>query len=239
MEKKLGRAPLPVLAAVCAAVGFFLRRAQLAGGGAAALIGFSAVATALFLGLSTVFEKEPEFARVFGRELPDLTGSGLGAALLLIGCVLGATAESGIARWIYVLGAAGALGLLRAATLRYAGKCPTAALHVPSVVFYIAKLFYDYRHWMVDPAITDYCFMLLAMICFMLAGYHAGAFCFDRGSRRTLLFFSMGGVYYGGLSLAGADGAQLLIYGGTVLLLLAVLWQVSALKEPPEAAPEI
>ena len=68
------------------------------------------------------------------------------------------------------------------------GKKPSAAFSVFVVLFYVAKLFRDFRHWEINPAILDYCFSLFAMIAFMLASYHAGAFSFDRGARRRLAY---------------------------------------------------
>mgnify|MGYP000323191716 CR=1 FL=1 len=68
-------------------------------------------------------------------------------------------------------------------------------------------------------------FLLLAMLCFMQAAYHTAAFCFDRGDRRALVFFSAAGVYFGAVSLPGASAQEALIYGGTILWLLAALWQ--------------
>ena len=168
---------------------------------------------------------EREFAQVFGKNIADAAGSGVGALLLLLGCALSAWKGTGAGRYIGILGAAAGLMLVRAAALRYGGAKPSAALHVPAILFYVAKLFYDYRRWMVDPTILDYCFLLLAMLCFMQAAYHTAAFCFDRGDRRALVFFSAAGVYFGAVSLPGASAQEALIYGGTILWLLAALWQ--------------
>ena len=95
-----------------------------------------------------------------------------------------------------------------------------------AVLFYVAKLFRDFRHWEINPAIMDYCFSLFAMIAFMLASYHAGAFSFERGARRRLAFYSLLGVLFGAISLAGAQLPELLIYAGSVFWMLACAQQM-------------
>ena len=103
---------------------------------------------------------------------------------------------------------------------------PSAAFSVFVVLFYVAKLFRDFRHWEINPAILDYCFSLFAMIAFMLASYHAGAFSFERGARRRLAFYSLLGVLFGAISLAGAQLPELLIYAGSVFWMLACAQQM-------------
>ena len=121
-------------------------------------------------------------------------------------------------------------GLGAAAVLRQKGQKPSAAFYVFAVLFYVAKLFRDFRHWEINPAIGDYCFSLFAMISFMLASYHAGAFSFDRGARRRLAFFSLTGVLFGAISLAGAGLSELLIYAGSLFWMLACAQQM--MKKP-------
>ena len=117
-----------------------------------------------------------------------------------------------------------------AAVLRQKGQKPSAAFYVFAVLFYVAKLFRDFRHWEINPAIGDYCFSLFAMISFMLASYYAGAFSFDRGARRRLSFFSLTGVLFGAISLAGAGLSELLIYAGSLFWMLACAQQM--MKKP-------
>lgn len=88
------------------------------------------------------------------------------------------------------------------------------------------QLFRDFRHWEINPAILDYCFSLFAMIAFMLASYHAGAFSFERGARRRLAFYLLLGVLFGAISLAGAQLPELLIYAGSVFWMLACAQQM-------------
>ena len=135
----------------------------------------------------------------------------LGALGLLAGCALGF--RGSIAQMLVsLLGLLAGLSLGAGAVMRWKGKKPSAAFSVFVVLFYVAKLFRDFRHWEINPALLDYCFSLFAMIAFMLASYHAGAFSFDRGARRRLAFYSLLGVLFGAVSLAGAQLPELLIY---------------------------
>ena len=116
-------------------------------------------------------------------------------------------------------------------------KNPPARCFVPVVLFYALRLFRDFRQWMVDPAILDYCFLLFALISFMLAAYHMGAFSFDRGDSRALTFFALSGVYFcaastGFISLK-ADG---FVFGGSALWLLACLLQMTGYRQAQKPA---
>ena len=123
MEKKLGGLPMIVFTAACALAGFLLRTAQ-RGGSPAALIAVSAAAALALLAASFFFEKEREFAQVFGKNIADAAVSGVGALLLLLGCALSAWKNTGAGRYIGILGVVAALGLVRAAALRYGGAKP-------------------------------------------------------------------------------------------------------------------
>ena len=130
-----------------------------------------------------------------------------------------------VPKWIAALALAARI-LGAGAVMRWKGKKPSAAFSVFVVLFYVAKLFRDFRHWEINPALLDYCFSLFAMIAFMLASYHAGAFSFDRGARRRLAFYSLLGVLFGAVSLAGAQLPELLIYAGSVFWMLACAQQM-------------
>ena len=87
-------------------------------------------------------------------------------------------------------------------------------LYVPAILYYVCTLFFDFRRWMHDPAILDYCFCLFALICFMIATYHAASFSFDHGARRRLCFYSLCGVFFGASAMAGQELSSMLIYAG-------------------------
>jgi len=70
----------------------------------------------------------------------------------------------------------------------------------------------------------DYCYDLLALICTMCALFHLGGFCFDQGRRRSAVFFTMGGVFFNVVAMAGAPAAEALSYLAATLWLLVNLW---------------
>ena len=146
-------------------------------------------------------------------------------AVMLLGGFLMLVQSAGFARILGMLGVLAGACLAGAAILRARGRMPNVWLYVVVVLFYVAKLFYDFRHWTVDPAVLDYCFWLFAAIGFMLATFHAAQFCFDLGKRRVLAFFALMGIYFGAVSLADLRGGEALICGGSTLWTLACAWQ--------------
>ena len=225
MRKKNGLAGVMYTAILSAIAGYFFRTAQLAGGSAVPLTAFSILMVLIFLLAAVTLEKEATFAGVFRPSGQELAFSLLGALGLIAGCVL-SFSGSIFQMLVSLLGILGGAGLGAAAVLRFQGKKPSVAFYIFAVLFYVAKLFRDFRHWMRDPSILDYCFSLLALISFMLASYHAGAFSFDRGARRRLAFFSLTGILFGAVSLAGVALPAMLIYAGSIFWMLACAQQM-------------
>lgn len=230
MKNKPGSLPVTAAALACALLGLILRSAA-----AGALIAVSICVTLAAAAYALLAQKERDYACIFEKSIVDTAASCLGALLIGVGCAVDALNAADAGRYIAVLGGLSSLALIRAASLRWAGQKPGAGWYAPMIVYYLAKLFYDYRKWMVDPAILDYCFMLFAMLLFLLASYYAAVFSFDRGGRRMLLFSAAAGIYFGAVSLPGADLAHALVFAGSALCLLAYLWQAAAVKVP---APE-
>lgn len=239
MENKLSSLPLTLLTAVLAALGGVLRALERSGSGVTALIVCSAAVAVLALVLSRSMPRERDHARIFGgKNAVELALSLVGAALMLAGCFASAAAGGGAERYIAILGAVSMLALVRAAALRWQGRKPSAGWFLPTLAYFFAKLFCDYRQWMLDPQIADYCWLLFALLCFLSALYCAAAFSYDRGSRRALVFFSMTGVYFGAVSAVGAGLSQALVYAGGAVYLLGTLWQAATVKEPAAPAPD-
>lgn len=230
MKKNLGGALMSAIALFTAILGFLLRRAELNGGSAVGLIVVSVLVLGGAIALSLTLKRRKKYEDVFSPCMADLLLSALGSILLLAGCAVMAIGGSGLERIIGVLGMVSSLALMRALMLR-CGKKPVHVLYyVPLVLFYVLRLFYDFRRWSVDPIILDYCFSMLALICFMLASYYVGTYCFDRGSRRLMVVFSMLGVYFGGIALASGGWQTVLTYLGSMLLMLCNVWQGSKPK---------
>ena len=75
----------------------------------------------------------------------------------------------------------GALGVLASACFvitgvgRFRGRIAPLAIHLFPCLYLICKLIIDFKRWSIDPALLDYCFSLLAMICVMCATYPSTA----------------------------------------------------------------
>ena len=225
MKQRRGARYFLIFIVVCAAAGFFLRRAERAGAGAGWLIGVSALAALASLAVSLTLSPCKEFSALFAPSKPDGEVSACAGAVMLLGGFLMLVQRAGFARTLRMLGVLAGACLAGAALLRSRGRMPSVWLYVVVVLFYVVKLFYDFRHWTVDPAVLDYCFWLFASIGFMLTTFHAAQFCFDLGKRRALAFFALMGIYFGAVSLADLRGGEGLVCGGGTLWTLACAWQ--------------
>ena len=214
-----------ILIAAFAAAGFFLRRAERAGADAGWLIGVSVAAALACLAVSVTRKPCGKFAAMFQPSKIDGAAGVAGSVLLAVGGFLMLVQSAGFARLIGGVAILAGACLALASLTRARGNMPKVGLYVAVVLFYVVKLFYDFRHWTVDPAVLDYCFWLFAAICFMLATFHAAQFCFDLGKRRVLTFFALMGIYFGAVSLADLQGGEALLCAGGTLWMLACAWQ--------------
>ena len=214
-----------ILIAAFAAAGFFLRRAERAGADAGWLIGVSVAAALACLAVSVTRKPCGKFAAMFQPSKIDGAAGVAGSVLLAGGGFLMLVQSAGFARLIGGVAILAGACLALASLTRARGNMPKVGLYVAVVLFYVVKLFYDFRHWTVDPAVLDYCFWLFAAICFMLATFHAAQFCFDLGKRRVLTFFALMGIYFGAVSLADLQGGEALLCAGSTLWMLACAWQ--------------
>ena len=214
-----------ILIAAFAAAGFFLRRFERAGADAGWLIGVSVAAALACLAVSVTRKPCGKFAAMFQPSKIDGAAGVAGSVLLAVGGFLMLVQSAGFARLIGGVAILAGACLALASLTRARGNMPKVGLYVAVVLFYVVKLFYDFRHWTVDPAVLDYCFWLFAAICFMLATFHAAQFCFDLGKRRVLTFFALMGIYFGAVSLADLQGGEVLLCAGSTLWMLACAWQ--------------
>ena len=237
MHHRSGLTGVLYIAVIGAVVGYFFRATAAAGGSAIPLAAFSVIMTLVYLLAAVSLDKEPVFAEVYRASAGDTAASVLGAMAIAIGCAISLPRHgSALTLMMFARGAScllgilGAAGLFAAAVVRARGGKPMAFLHVFITLYYIVRLFLDFRGWMLDPKISDYCYHLFALISFMISSYHAGAYCFDRGARRRLTFFSLTGVLFGAVTLVGANLAGMLISGGSMLWMLACAGQMMRRK---------
>ena len=219
-----------------------LQRLSRSTGALAPLIVAAVAAVLLALAAALLQPKKQKYFDVFCKNTTYMVFTLIAAAVPAVGGVPQVMQGGLISAALGVLCMVGAVGLAVGAIMQQQGKTPPARCYVPIVLFYAVRLFRDFRQWMVDPAIMDYCFMLFALIGFMLAAYHMGAFSFDRGNSRALTFFVLVGYFFGLASpiAPGAISAELFVYLGGAWWMFACMLQLQprAEKAKPEAPDE-
>lgn len=136
------------------------------------------------------------------------------------------------------------LGLLAVFSLAFTGYCrmqrrrPNFLFHTLVCLYFTLRLICRYRSWSSNPQIAEYAWELLATICLMLAAYHRAAFDLNMGSRRSLEFFGLAGVFFCILSLGGNDSKIFYLSAGAWLLTnLCVLEPLPGDPGKPETEP--
>ncbi|MBQ5748699.1 MAG: helix-turn-helix transcriptional regulator [Oscillospiraceae bacterium] len=210
---------------LCALAGFFLYHAQLGGRNALTVVILSVLVCAVFALLAVRYDKKELYEQVFKPFVPESICSFAGAVMMAASGVLTLFGGKGMQMALGVGMILAGACFVKAAFDRMQGKRPSVLLYVLPLLLFVAKLFFDFRRWMVDPQIMDYGFMLFASITLMLMTYHAAEFCFDKGKRRVLMICSLAAVYFGGVSLATSALAQALFYGGGILWAFACAMQ--------------
>lgn len=218
-----GRQGVLYLAVLAAAAVFFFRTTYSSGGSIFPLLAFLGLMLLVFLLSAAGLPKGAQ------SEAPQTTPldaglTALGLGLLAAGCVL-RFGQSALRSLLATLGLVSAVCVMAAQVLRLQKKEEKGLLYVPLIVFYMLKLFFDFRGWMNDPAISDYCFTLFASITFLLSAYHAGAFCYGRGCRRKSAFLALCGVLFCAAAMPGLELSELLHYGGSALWMLVLCAQ--------------
>lgn len=234
MEQKMCRLPVMIATAALAVAGFFLRQHQLKTAfdaigvipGAGRTFSWITVAVVVLFAVYTWFlRSRKKYAAISSRWMPLFVVSCAAAALLLLGSILQLGAP--VQKSALVIAAGGivtAVCWVMTALSRYQAKAAHGALFLLPAVFYVVDLVLRFRLWTRDPVILDYCYDLLALICTMCALFHLGGFCFDQGRRRSAVFFTMGGVFFNVVAMAGAPAAEALSYLAATLWLLVNLW---------------
>ena len=104
-----------------------------------------------------------------------------------------------------ILGYASAGVLLVLGFCRFSGFIPNFPLPTVLCLYLCLRMILQYQSWSADPQMQNYCFQLLGNVCLMLAAYHHSAFHVEMGNHKQLWFFSLAGVYFCALSLAGPE----------------------------------
>ena len=225
MKQIVGTRFLILFTVLCAISGFLLRIAYFNTGNANSQIVISLLFVAVIIIVSLFLTKQTDYNAVFRSSTPDFVLSVLGCVLIAIGGVMRLVNETGFSRVIGVLAIIGAVAIFLSGMLRMQGKEPKTFGYIAVLLFYIVKLFFDFRRWMVDPAILDYCYLLFSSISFMLATFYAACFCYNHGKRRLLVISSLCGIFFGFACLPDLTIMELLIYLGSILWMFCCSWQ--------------
>lgn len=246
MEQKLSRMPVMIGIAAVSVLAWLGRNHQLtaaAEGTASGQGWLLPVVCILVTILCGVYARSlrgrKKYGSVSSRSLPLLLVSCAAAMCLLISSVLLAVQRvQNTDALVAVAGLVTVVCWTATAMARYLGKRAPSAVFLFPAVFYIINLICQFRFWMRDPAISDYCYDLFALICTMCAVFHLGGYSFDQGARRITAFFTMTGIFFSSVALAGASAAGKLGYLGAVIWLLANLWLVLRPGKKKQGAAE-
>ena len=96
---------------------------------------------------------------------------------------------TGIAALACWVGVAAAMGTVFCGVCRILDLRPSLIFNCLLCVCFILRLVNHYRGWSSDPQIQDYCFLLLADICLMLAACSRACMDAEMGKPRNLQFF--------------------------------------------------
>ena len=236
MEQMLGRVPVMLVTILAAAAAYFLRLSQLgsmydetgrvvAGAGFGPLTWLCAAMVLVFALYAWFLRPRKKHAALSSRGPGVLACTLAGALGLLLGCVAMIRAlEQSYDLLLAAGGMVTALCWVVTALDRWRARRLPAMLFMVPALFYAVRLIFDFRNWSRDPAILDYCFDLLALICIMCATFHLGGFCFDQGRRRVTVFFCCCGILFGAAAIAGGRMREIAMTGGAMLWLAANLW---------------
>ena len=152
-------------------------------------------------------------------------------ALLAVQSVLGFAGAGRLEQLVCVLGLAAAVVFVLDGVQGLTGRRGSLLADCVPAVYLALRLICNYRSWSSDPVLLDYSFSLLFAICAMLAMYQLAAFQIGRGKRRITLFWILGAIFCGLITLSGTREAVPILPA-----LCAGAWRLLGRTEPaPDA----
>ena len=229
---------LPLIALIGGAAGFVLRSWLFAVKDKGGLVRRDHPASWLLLVLSIVVVAAVYFLtrdiRTRGKyydHFPTSYVGGIGAAAAAVGLFFSVLATL-IDRENVLASIGGFVGLLAVFSLAFTGICRITH-HRPNFIFNTSiclfLAFYQlghYRSWIGNPEMQEYAYELLACICLMIAAYQRAAFDLNMGRRKSQYFWSLCGVFFAMVSMAGTGSK--LFYGSLAL------WAITNLAAFPK-----
>lgn len=250
--------PVPLVAALCAIGGFFLRRHESAvvydaSGfpirGAAATVSLAALSVAVLLAaaaagilISRRLAPREEYGRAFGRGLAAMGLEVVLGLLLIYGAVLYLQGGSGGVRLVFAaLQALTGVSLMVLARGAYTAKEGGLLLFsaIPPV-FLCLLLILIYRANSANPILISYCYKILAAASAALCTYYEAGFIYGKPQGSKMIFSLIISVYFCGVTLADtaaapAEAALFGALGAVFLLKLCLFLGGLAPKEGPRA----
>lgn len=147
----------------------------------------------------------------------------LAALILLVGNLLRWDAQSGFAdKLLILLGVLSAVCIALAAFCRLRRKTPSPLFYMSAGLYLAIHLILSFQSWNTDPAVQDYCYALIAILCAMLSLTQLSAFSFGKGKPRMPLFWTLCSLFFCAITLADGlsqrDAVALCTHGSLLLL---------------------
>ena len=192
--------------------------------------------TLLVLAVSLIFLHRLKTPGQYHDSFPasPISAGGCGLAAVGIACTVPAlmTAQNdSFSSFAGLAGFVAAAAMAYVAYCRFQGTKPSFAAHLSVALFMALRVFIHCRIWSNEPQLGVFLFPLLAMIFLMLASFQFSCFDADMAKRRSCLFWSLGGVYFSMVALAGSG--DLAFYGCMILWLITNLPSLRSLRTPP------
>ncbi len=224
MLKQVSRNIGLLMAVLGGSLAFGLRRWFLQGStvGEIGLWIVTAVSILAVLGICWKLEPRTDYVDGFSSERNWMILSLLGAIALILGNGLEILeGTTGIDRILNLWGLVAGATMAVIAIGRAQGKVASVWIHSIATLYLVVALIFEFRDWSIDPTLLDYCFSLFAAICAMLANVHIGHFVFNKGRRKTTVFWCLMATIMGMCAMADGGLSTMMMLGGMAIWTLA------------------
>ena len=152
--------------------------------------------------------RKEENIRGYHRNFHNAVPAAIGCFALALG--LGGTAFLGDGGTVeMVVGLAGAASMVFVGVSRLQGKRPNYIFHALVCIFFAVYLVNCYRDSRGNPQLTDYAFIMFAIVGLMLFAYQQTAFDGGYGKRKSQLAWGLLSAYFCLVSLSDAENLLL------------------------------
>ena len=128
-----------------------------------------------------------------------------------------------------VVGLVAAVAMVLVAWARWNGKVPNFLFHFSVCLYFALRIFDRCKAWSNEPQLAVFLFPFLACVCVMLAAYQLSCFDVNLPKRKACLFWSLSGVYFSIVAMAGSE--ELLFHGCMAIWLMTHLCSLKPMKK--------